>query len=51
MVINNCRYCLIYPICFLPRLYIALTKVRPSQPSSKNHYLSKGYNASKDEGL
>jgi hypothetical protein len=51
MVINNCWYCLLYPICFFPRLYVALTKVRPSQPSSENHYLSKGYNASKVEGL
>jgi hypothetical protein len=51
MVINNCWYCLLYPICFFPRVYVALTKVRPSQPSSENHYLSKGYNASKDEGL
>jgi hypothetical protein len=40
-----------YPICFFPCLYVALTKVRHSQPSSENHYLSKGHNASKDEGL
>jgi hypothetical protein len=51
MIINNCWYCLLYLICFFPRLYVALTKVRPSQPSSENHYLSKGYSASKDEGL
>jgi hypothetical protein len=25
-----------------PRAYVALTKVRPSQPSSKKHYFSKG---------
>jgi hypothetical protein len=35
MVINNCWYYLLYPICFFPRLYVALTKVRPSQPSSE----------------
>jgi hypothetical protein len=51
LVINNCEYCFLYLICFFPRLYVTLTKVRPSQPSSENHYLSKGNNASKDEGL
>jgi hypothetical protein len=51
MVINTCWYCHLYLICFSPCLYIALTKVRPSQPSSENHYLLKGYNASKDEGF
>jgi hypothetical protein len=36
MIINNCWYCLLHPICFFPRLYVALTKVRPSQSSSEN---------------
>jgi hypothetical protein len=46
MIINKCWYCLLHPICFFPRLYVALTKVRPSHSSFENHYLSKGYNAS-----
>jgi hypothetical protein len=39
MVIINCLYYLLHSICFFPRLYVALTKVSPSQPSSENHYL------------
>jgi hypothetical protein len=41
MVINSYLYYLLYFICFFPRLYVALTKVRLSQPSSENHYLSR----------
>jgi hypothetical protein len=31
MIINNYWYCLLYLICFFPRLYVALTKVCTSQ--------------------
>jgi hypothetical protein len=41
-----CWYCLLHPICFFPRLNVALTKVCPSRSSSGSYYLSKGYNAS-----
>jgi hypothetical protein len=41
MVIHNYLYYLLYFICLLRYLYVVLTKIRSSQPSSENHYLSR----------
>jgi hypothetical protein len=41
MVIHKYLYYLLYFIYLLRYLYVVLTKIRSSQPSSENHYLSR----------